>query len=66
VTKSDLLTELTDVMSDGVAQDLWVLSFGIICYHPMKTELFIYDFTYVERICMKACMKTTVIWEMGF
>jgi len=23
--KSDLLTELTDVMSDGVAQDLWIL-----------------------------------------
>jgi len=27
--KSDLLTELTDVMSDGVAQDLWLLSIGI-------------------------------------
>ena len=27
--KSDLLAELADVMSDGVAQDLWILSFGI-------------------------------------
>jgi len=26
VRKSDLLAELTDVMSDGVAQDLWILS----------------------------------------
>jgi len=26
--KSDLLAELTDVMSDGVAQDLWILSIG--------------------------------------
>jgi len=29
VRKSDLLAELTDVMSDGVAQDLWLLSIGI-------------------------------------
>jgi len=29
VRKSDLLAELTDVMSDGVSQDLWVLSIGI-------------------------------------
>ena len=27
--KSDLLAELTDVMSDGVTQDLWILSIGI-------------------------------------
>jgi len=27
--KSNLLTELTDVMSDGAAQDLWLLSVGI-------------------------------------
>jgi hypothetical protein len=26
--KSDLLAELTDVLSDGVAQDLWMLSIG--------------------------------------
>jgi hypothetical protein len=26
VRKSDLLAELTDVMSDGVTQDLWILS----------------------------------------
>jgi hypothetical protein len=26
---SDLLAELTDIMSDGVAQDLWILFFGI-------------------------------------
>ena len=26
VRKSDLLAELTDVMSDGVSQDLWILS----------------------------------------
>jgi hypothetical protein len=29
VRKSDLLAELTDVMSDGVAQDLWILSIGV-------------------------------------
>ena len=29
VTKSDLLAELTDVMSDGVTQELWILSIGI-------------------------------------
>jgi len=29
VRKSDLLAELTDVMSDGVSQDLWLLSVGI-------------------------------------
>jgi len=29
VRKSDFLAELTDVMSDGVAQDLWLLSLGI-------------------------------------
>ena len=27
--KSDLLAELTDVLSDGVSQDLWLLSVGI-------------------------------------
>ena len=27
--KSDLLAELTDFMSDGAAQDLWILSVGI-------------------------------------
>ena len=27
--KSDLLAELTDVMSDGVSQDMWLLSVGI-------------------------------------
>ena len=26
--KSDLLAGLTDVMSDGVSQDLWILSIG--------------------------------------
>jgi len=26
VRKSDLLTELTDVLSDGFSQDLWLLS----------------------------------------
>jgi hypothetical protein len=25
VKKSDLLAELTDIMSDGVAQDLWAI-----------------------------------------
>jgi len=29
VRKSDLLAEMTGVMSDGVGQDLWILSFGI-------------------------------------
>ena len=29
VRKSDLLAELTDVMSDGASQDLWLLSVGI-------------------------------------
>ena len=29
VRMSDLLAELTDVMSDGVSQDLWILSVGI-------------------------------------
>jgi hypothetical protein len=29
VRKSDLLAELTGVMSDGIAQDLWILSIGI-------------------------------------
>jgi len=29
VRKSDLLAELTDVLSDGVSQDLWLLSLGI-------------------------------------
>jgi hypothetical protein len=29
VRKSDLLAELTDVISDGVAQDLWTLSIGV-------------------------------------
>jgi len=29
VRKSDLLAELTDVRSDGVSQDLWLLSIGI-------------------------------------
>jgi len=29
VKKSDLLADLTDVLSDGVSQDLWPLSVGI-------------------------------------
>jgi len=29
VRKSDLLAELTGVMSEGVTQDLWILSIGI-------------------------------------
>jgi hypothetical protein len=29
VRKSDLLAELTDVISDGVTQDLWIFSIGI-------------------------------------
>jgi hypothetical protein len=29
VRKLDLLAELTDVMSDGVSHDLWLLSIGI-------------------------------------
>ena len=29
VRKSDLLADLTDVMSDGVSQDWWILSIGI-------------------------------------
>jgi len=29
VRKSDLLAELTDVLSDGVSQDLWLLTIGI-------------------------------------
>jgi len=29
VRKSDLLAELTDIVSDGAAQDLWILSIGI-------------------------------------
>jgi len=29
VRNSDLLAELTDVMSDGASQDLWLLSVGI-------------------------------------
>ena len=29
VRKSDLPAELTDVMSDGVSQDLWIFSVGI-------------------------------------
>jgi len=29
VRKSDLLAELTGVMSGGVTQDLWILSIGI-------------------------------------
>jgi len=29
VKKSDLLADLTDVMSDGVSQDSWLLSVGI-------------------------------------
>jgi hypothetical protein len=29
VRKSDLLAELTGVMSDGVAQDLWITSVGV-------------------------------------
>jgi len=32
VRKSDLLAELTDVMSDGVSQDLWLLSVGLNKY----------------------------------
>jgi hypothetical protein len=29
VRKSDLLVELTDVMSNGVAQALWILFIGV-------------------------------------
>jgi hypothetical protein len=29
VRKSDLLAELTDVMSEDVIQDLWILSIGL-------------------------------------
>jgi len=29
VRKSDLLAELTNLLSDGVSQDLWLLSVGI-------------------------------------
>jgi len=29
VRKPDLLAELTDVLPDGVSQDLWILSVGI-------------------------------------
>jgi len=33
VRKSDLLAELTDVLSDSVSQDLWLLSV-VIDYNP--------------------------------
>jgi len=36
VRKSDLLAELTDVLSDGVSQDLWLLSV-IVSYCKQKT-----------------------------
>jgi len=29
VRKSDLLADLTDVLSEGISQDFWLLSFGI-------------------------------------
>jgi hypothetical protein len=40
VRKSALLAELIDVMSDGVAQDLWIISIGVDNnpwgqYHPL-------------------------------
>jgi len=40
VRKSDFLAELTDVLSDGVSQDFWLLSVGIDNnpwgkYHPL-------------------------------
>jgi len=37
VRKSDLLAELTDVLSDGDSQDLWLLSVGIDS-KPSKTK----------------------------
>ena len=45
VRKSDLLAELTDVMSDGVTQDLWMLSIGIDnnpwgLYQPLISTIF--------------------------
>jgi len=38
VRKSDLLAELTDVLSDGVSQDLWLLSVGIDNKECHKTK----------------------------
>jgi len=49
--KSDLLAELTDVLSDGVSQDLWLLSVGIDDnpwgqYQPLIPTYYYYYYYY--------------------
>jgi len=52
VRKSDLLAELTDVLSDGVFEDLWLLSVGIDNnpwgqYQPLISENIYNRFNYM-------------------
>ena len=71
VRKSDLLAELTNVMSDGVSQDLWILSIGIDNnpwgqYQPLipwhtKTRWMNTDGTGFNTC--KECHKTESLWN---
>jgi len=50
VRKSELLAELTNVLSDGVSQDLWLLSVGIDNnpwgqYQPLILDIYIFSDT---------------------
>jgi len=50
VRKSELLAELTNVLSDGVSQDLWLLSVGIDNnpwgqYQPLIPDIYIFSDT---------------------
>ena len=54
--KSDLRAELTNVMSDGVTQDLWILSIGIDdnpwgLYQPLIPDI-IYCRSYMNELLL--------------
>ena len=61
--KLDLLAELTDVMSDGVAQDLW-LSVGVDNnpwgqYQPLIPQNIFVNFIYISERRAKAFLSMT-------
>jgi hypothetical protein len=52
--KLELLAELTDIMSDGVSQDLWILSIGVDNnpwgqYQPLIPQNIFVNFIYVSE-----------------
>jgi hypothetical protein len=55
--KSDLLADLTGLMSDGVAQDLWILSIGIDNNPWGQYQLALHDTEDAQELIMRPIKK---------